>query len=152
MGEGPQEIFLKKRVQELGLNDEIKFIGFRKKWSKDWTWYNKKAKLNILPSLWFDNSPVSISEAMAFGTVPLVSDRGGTREMVVAGESGLVFEAGLITDLAGKISAVIRGEIDIKKMQKKAVERVAYLNGEERYYKKLMKIYKELIEKNENRD
>lgn len=152
MGEGPQETELKEKVRDLGLMKEVVFIGFKKKWSKEWIEYNNKAKLNILPSLWFDNSPVSISEAMAFGTVPLVSDRGGTPEMIEAGRSGLVFSAESIEDLVEKISSVIEKKVDLKKMQKEAVKRVQEINGEEQYYKNLISIYKELIKKNENRN
>jgi glycosyltransferase involved in cell wall biosynthesis len=152
MGEGPQETELKEKVRDLDLTKEIIFIGFKKKWSKEWVKYNSRAKLNILPSLWFDNSPIAISEAMAFGTVPLVSNRGGTSEMVKDEKSGLVFLADSIEDLAEKISLVIDKKIDLKKMQKKAVKRVREINGEEIYYEKLMSIYKELIEKNENRN
>lgn len=152
MGEGPQEIELKEKVKNLNLGEEIVFLGFKKRWSKEWMRYNKKAKLNILPSLWFDNSPVTISEAMAFGTIPLVSDRGGTSEMIEIEKSGLVFKATSIKDLADKIFLVIAEKIDLKKMQREAVKRVQEINGEEKYYRKLISIYKELINKNENRD
>lgn len=152
MGEGPQEIELKNKVKELGLEKEIIFLGFKKRWSDEWARYNKKAKLNILPSLWFDNSPVTISEAMAFGTVPLVSDRGGTKEMIEDKKSGLVFKASSVQDLADKILLIIEEKIDLKKMQKEAVLKVQEINGEENYYKNLISIYKELIEKYENRD
>jgi glycosyltransferase involved in cell wall biosynthesis len=152
MGEGLQETELKEKVRDLNLSKEIKFVGFKKKWSKEWIYYSSKAKLNILPSLWFENSPVSISEAMAFGTVPLVSDRGGTPEMIEAGKSGLVFSAESVEDLVEKISLVIDEKIDLKKMQKEAIKRVREINGEKVYYEKLMSIYKELIEKNENRN
>ncbi len=147
LGEGPQEIELKEEVKKRKLEKEIIFIGFRKKWSKDWVYYNSRAKLSILTSLWFDNSPVSISEAMAFGTVVLVSDRGGTKEMIEDGKSGLTFKANSIDDLIAKISLIINGKIDLKIMQKEAVSRVRKINGEEKYYQKLMKIYKELIDK-----
>jgi len=40
------------------------------------------AKYLILPSVWYENSPVSIVEAISLGIVPIVSNIGGMKELV----------------------------------------------------------------------
>ena len=48
----------------------------------------------VLPSLWVENHPVCLIEALACGTNILVSDLGGMREIVDESGVGFVFEPG----------------------------------------------------------
>jgi glycosyltransferase involved in cell wall biosynthesis len=57
----------------------------------------------IVPSIWWENSPVVIQEALAVGKPILCSRIGGMAEKVVDGETGLYFEPGSASDLAGKL-------------------------------------------------
>jgi glycosyltransferase involved in cell wall biosynthesis len=47
----------------------------------------------VLPSLWRENQPVSITEAMAAGIPVIASDMGGSGELVRHGVTGLLFPA-----------------------------------------------------------
>lgn len=47
----------------------------------------------VLPSIWWENSPVVIQEAFLAGRPPIVADLGGMREKVAHGVDGLHFEA-----------------------------------------------------------
>lgn len=60
------------------------------------------AKLTVVPSIWFDNSPTVIYESMLMGTPALGSNIGGIPELIREGETGYLFEAGNATDLAVK--------------------------------------------------
>jgi len=42
----------------------------------------KNAQFSVLPSIWYENSPVSIVESINLGLVPLVSNIGGMKELV----------------------------------------------------------------------
>jgi glycosyltransferase involved in cell wall biosynthesis len=48
----------------------------------------------VLPSLWPENSPVTIQEAFQFGPVVIASRIGGIPEMVREGVNGLLVEPG----------------------------------------------------------
>jgi glycosyltransferase involved in cell wall biosynthesis/GT2 family glycosyltransferase len=48
----------------------------------------------VVPSIWYENSPLAIHEAFQAGIPVLVSDLGGMRDLVVDGEGGLRFAAG----------------------------------------------------------
>lgn len=42
----------------------------------------KNAKYMVLPSIWYENSPVSIVESINYGLIPLVSNIGGMKELI----------------------------------------------------------------------
>jgi glycosyltransferase involved in cell wall biosynthesis len=58
----------------------------------------------VLPSLWFENAPLTIQEA-AFSRVPVIaSDHGGLAEHVIEGVTGLKFHPGDARDLRNKLA------------------------------------------------
>lgn len=58
----------------------------------------------VVPSLWYENSPMVIAEAAAAGIPVIVSDNGAPATLVEDGVTGLHFRAGDPADLANKIS------------------------------------------------
>jgi glycosyltransferase involved in cell wall biosynthesis len=64
----------------------------------DWT---------IVPSIWWENSPVVIQEAFLHHRPPIVSDIGGMAEKVRDGVDGLHFRAASPEDLAGRLRTVL---------------------------------------------
>lgn len=50
--------------------------------------------LLVVPSLWYENTPFSILEALHVGLPVVASDLGGIAEIVVEGQSGRLFPAG----------------------------------------------------------
>lgn len=58
----------------------------------------------ILPSIWFENAPLTLNEAAMSRTPILVSDRGGMLEFVQANEYGWTFKLGDPVDLASKMT------------------------------------------------
>ena len=57
----------------------------------------------VVPSLWWENSPLTIHEAFMAGLPVIGSDIGGMAEFVRDGENGLLFRVGDPADLAEKI-------------------------------------------------
>jgi glycosyltransferase involved in cell wall biosynthesis len=53
----------------------------------------------VVPSLWFENSPLTIHEAFLAGVPVLASDHGGMAELVRDGRGGLRFRTGDPEDL-----------------------------------------------------
>ena len=145
VGQGPEEENLKKLARQLKIEKLVKIKGFLPKNSPEWVKLFQKARFTVLPSIWYDNSPVAISESMAFGTPVIVSHLGGTPEMIEDGKSGLVFQAGQAEDLAEKIKTMLSDLSATGKMGEKAVERVKEINNEEKYYQKLIQVYQEVI-------
>ncbi|MEA3322657.1 MAG: glycosyltransferase family 4 protein [Patescibacteria group bacterium] len=147
-GDGPQIEFLQKYVINNDVADIVEFAGFCKKGSDKWLSLMKSASVAILPSIWYDNSPIAISESMAFSSPVIVSDFGGTKEMVQEGGSGFVFETNNSIELAQKMQKFIDDENLVGQMGDNARVWVEDLNSEEKYYQTLMRIYTDLINKN----
>ena len=61
----------------------------------------------ILPSIWPENQPVSITEAMACSLPVIAARMGGIPELVEDEKTGYLFEAGNPKDLALKMSAFL---------------------------------------------
>jgi glycosyltransferase involved in cell wall biosynthesis len=57
----------------------------------------------VVPSIWFENAPLTLSEAAIAGTPVLVSDRGGMLEFVRSNRYGWTFKLGDANDLADKM-------------------------------------------------
>jgi glycosyltransferase involved in cell wall biosynthesis len=63
------------------------------------------AQIDVLavPSLWYENTPFSMLEALHFGLPVLASDLGGLAEVVQHEKNGLLFKAGDVAALAAHI-------------------------------------------------
>jgi len=61
----------------------------------------------VVPSTWFENSPITIHEAYLTGTPVLASDIGGMAEFVEEGVDGLQFTTGDPEDLARKMQRFV---------------------------------------------
>jgi glycosyltransferase involved in cell wall biosynthesis len=61
----------------------------------------------VVPSVWFENSPLTIHEAYLAGVPVICSDRGGMAELVEDGKSGLHFRMGDAADLRAKIMRLL---------------------------------------------
>lgn len=61
----------------------------------------------VVPSTWFENSPITIHEAFQFRTPVVASDIGGMAELVHDGVDGLHFRAGDADDLAAKLGRFV---------------------------------------------
>jgi len=144
VGKGPAEESLKRKVAELKLGNQVRFRGFKK--GKELYGLVQASKFMVLPSTWYDNSPLVISESQLLGKPVLISDAGGSKEMIKDGETGLVFRAGVVDDLSKGIENILKMKKETReKMGKKGRENIIKLNNKEKYYKKLIGFYNELI-------
>ncbi len=60
----------------------------------------------VVPSLWYENTPFVVLEAMAAGVPVLASDLGGLSEQIVDGRNGELFVPGDAADLARRLIAL----------------------------------------------
>ena len=58
-----------------------------------------RASVVVVPSEWYENCPMSVLEAMAYGKPVVGSRMGGIPELVLDGETGFLFEAGSVDGL-----------------------------------------------------
>lgn len=145
IGEGPQQENLKKFVEQRKLN-KIEFLGYLQE--NDLRKILSRAKFIVLPSLWYENYPISLLESFALGTGAIVSRRGGNTEIVKEGKTGLVFSPGDYKELAYKIKNLYFNEKLITEFAKNARIQVEQNNNPEKHYQKIISIYQDLLKRN----
>ncbi len=103
VGEGNSKAYLKGLVQELGLQESVKFRGSLPRS----TIYSELCNYDLLvqPSR-YEGFGLAVVEAMAAGVPVLVSDLEGPREIVEGGRFGFSFSPGDETDCARQIQSI----------------------------------------------
>lgn len=144
VGHGPAQEALEKLTRELGLEKEVEFWGFKQ--GAELKEIVASSKFVVLPSLWFDNSPLIISEAQLLEKPVLVSCRGGSGEMLIDQKTGWIFDPENQADFVSKLSQALKLEKpELQKMGQAGRENILQLNSEEKYYTQLMEIYQRVI-------
>ena len=77
----------------------------------------------VMPSLWYENSPMMLAEAAAVGIPVIVSDHGAPATLVENGVTGLHFRAGDVGDLSEKIALLHRDQAYAYSMGQNAYQR-----------------------------
>lgn len=85
----------------------------------------------VVPSIWWENSPVVIQEARQAGVPLLVSDIGGMAENVLPGVDGLHFRRGSPVDLARAMrqAAMAETRARLGASVREVIGRVEFLAG-----------------------
>lgn len=117
VGGGPQEQELRTQVTKLGLDEFIRFEGH----VNDVRPYLGQADLLVLSSD-KEGLPLAIAEAMAMGLPCIATDVGGTREIVIHGQTGLLVKPGSADDLCRAMDFLIVQEAERRRMALAAKE------------------------------
>jgi glycosyltransferase involved in cell wall biosynthesis len=104
-----------------------------------------KASVITLPSKWYENCPMSILEAMAYGKPVVGSRMGGIPELVVENETGLLFVAGDVAELAARLETLMSNPDLRKRMGAAARSRAESMFSLVRHNEGLMSIYREVL-------
>jgi glycosyltransferase involved in cell wall biosynthesis len=119
-GSGPLHAGLEAKAAALGLAGDAVFIGDR----SDIGDVMQATDLVVLPSHDEGMSNV-VLEAMAAGRAVIASDVGGNPEVIVDGESGLLFATGDAAALTGKLRSLVADERRRESIGRNARERIA---------------------------
>jgi glycosyltransferase involved in cell wall biosynthesis len=68
----------------------------------------------LIPSLWYENAPVAVIEAAAYGLGVIGSRIGGIPELVHEGSTGMLFEPGSAGALASIMRRLAQGEVHLE--------------------------------------
>jgi glycosyltransferase involved in cell wall biosynthesis len=101
----------------------------------------RKSLFAVVPSVYYDNSPMAILESFALGK-PVVGARiGGIPEFVRDGETGLTFEPGNAADLRAKILQLLQDRPQIAAMGGRARRFVERSFSPDAHYEGLLRLY-----------
>ena len=106
------------RLKAMVKNGNIKFMGGYKNWEVG----NVLSDLDVIvvPSIWYENSPLVIHEAFLAKIPVIASNAGGMAELVQHMKNGLLFKIGDPMDLGRKIDLLIKNPEMIRKLGQNA--------------------------------
>jgi len=103
IGDGNWRARLEEQSRQLGISENVHFAG--KIWGKELIDIVPKAKIGIVPSVWFEPMGGVALELIASGLPVIVSEEGGLKECV--GRAGLTFPNGDVPTLAEKMKLLL---------------------------------------------
>jgi len=105
----------------------------------------REASYLVLPSICYENFPLTLVEAFANGLPVLASRLGAMAELVEPGSTGLLFEAGNPDDLAAKMAWADAHPEDMARMGRAGRRRYEQHYTPDRSYECLMSIYRNAL-------
>lgn len=121
--------------------DNVEFLGFKS--GDELKMLISKALFSVYPSEWYENCPLSIIESQNLGTPIVVSDLGGTKELVKSGVNGLIFKAGDKEELKITIENLFNDKLLLNKMYQNCIKN--QYKTIDNYYKIIIKLYNDVI-------
>lgn len=144
IGSGPNLQTLRKLVQDLGVEDNVIFTG--KISDKDLKDAYNAANINLLPST-LESFGLTPMEALASGTISIVSKETGVSEYLRAYGIGYVLSSRDPAELAKAILHVYRNPEEANAKTKKAVDILEKNFSWPSYVRRLLEIYKTISRK-----
>ncbi len=141
VGDGPDRKKLLKKAHMLHLleSGKVVFVGRKSAEERDRILLASKALL--VPSLWYENQPYVIMEALSLGTPVTVSDTGALPDMIDQGENGFSFRNGSVESLVSFLVTIDRKTPDEWKNIKENALRCARTYDPNIFFKRLLEIY-----------
>ncbi len=136
LGKGKDEDEFKKTA---GSDKRIIFHGFVP--DEELITLYRKANVSVVPSIWYDNSPMVIYESLTNGTPVIGSRIGGIPELIEEGYNGFLFETGNVEELKGILENLIEHPSELKRLEEGASESVKRYDIDG-YIQKLEELYK----------
>ena len=148
VGAGPERANYEARIMNHGLGDKVRLLG--PKYGEDLKKIINSAKAIVVSSLWAENMPFTLLEAMAMGKVVLGARIGGLPEIIDNSRTGYLYDIKNKADLSTKINMIMRkSDHDLKIMGEKAKEKIFGLRIE-KHYEKLEKLYEKAKNQKKN--
>lgn len=121
VGDGPLRPDLEAEAVELGIQDRVVFTGF----CEDLPGALAAMDVFALPSILEEGFPTAVLEAQAAGLPVIATDKGGTRETIDVGQTGLLVPPKDAASLAGAIAELAQDVPRRKAMAQAAPEWIA---------------------------
>lgn len=143
VGEGPFRAQCEELSESLGLSERIRFEGYCDNIPKVLSEHD----LFVLATRW-EGFPRSTLEAMSAGLPALVSDVGGSREMILSGETGFLVEPNDEDALVETLELALASPLALQRMGEKGRERFLQTFSFEIMFSKYLALYSDLVPAN----
>lgn len=132
-------------IQENYLSDRVELLGMLEKPALDRLY--RKALAVVIPSIWYENLPNVLLEAVASGAPVLVSNIGSLTETVVDGETGLTFDPFDPNDVARVLQEAITDPQRLNTLAQNAFDVIKAIHSPESHYRQLNNIFESALKK-----
>jgi len=147
VGEGPEKAPLMQYSDEHNLNN-VSFLGYKS--GDELSQLIADSQFVVVPSEWYDNSPLVIYESLSMGKPVIGSDLGGIPELIDDGTDGFVFKAGDEKMLAEKINQLYSDKKLAKNFGLNGRAKAEKNFSHDAHYKWIFERYQTLLADNEN--
>lgn len=141
-GDGPQRDELVKLAASLGLANVV-FVGYVGPEERDLL--IARSRFTVLPSHAYETLGKTILESYAKARAVVASNTGSRRELVLHGETGILYRCGDVNALSEAIKHLSAAPQSAAHMGRKGWELVRQQYTPESHYRKLSSLYEELI-------
>ena len=108
VGSGPEAAALRQQTHDLGLTDQVEFVGVKK--GAELAVLLNEHRIQVVPSVWAEPFGIVALEGLECGCIVVASAGGGLPEAL--GEHGVVFPNGDVRALAGRLLRVLERPLD----------------------------------------
>lgn len=138
IGEGSLRDGLIERAAKTGARDRIKIPG---RISRDEIRAAmRRARAVVVPSVWYENCPLSAIEAFSFGVPIIASDIGGLPEIATADAGSRVFPPGSVTELSQELISVHENREHLREQMNMARKAYEVRYSPDRHIDKYLKL------------
>lgn len=134
LGIGEEYDSLQKAIEDLGLEKNIKLLGFKKNPYP----YIKKSKICVMTSE-FEGCPLVMAECMVMGKAIISTNHKAAKELLNNGENGVLVNINDEINLANEIENLILNKDRINHFEKKALK-ASYIFEYDKFEKKLKQV------------
>ncbi len=142
------ETAIRALARRLGLEGTIDWIGFTRNVNRELA----KIDVFVLPSLFGEGLPMVILEAMATGLPVIASRVEGVPLAVAHRQTGLLVDAGSVSQLARAIEEIISGEVDYAALSRGARLRHAESFSDEKMAAGVAAVYRDVLTSVDRKD
>ena len=101
----------------------------------------QESRFVVVPSVWYENMPNVVLEAMSLGRPVIASRLGSLEEMINHGETGFLFDPGSPEDLAEKITSLLQDKEKTQLMGSRARDFIKNVHSIHAHMTSLKKIF-----------
>lgn len=142
VGDGPQRQELEQFVSDHRIAN-VEFVGYKSK--AEVKELLSHAAFTVVPSEWYENSPLVIYEAFAMGKPVIGATIGGITEFIEPNRDGMHFSPGDEDSLADCIQSLLDHPQNVIEMGKRARAKAELLFAPEEHYSWIHRIYERLL-------
>ncbi len=138
-GDGELRNELQKQVNELGVSERVKLLGFR----NDIAGLLNSMDVFVLPSLW-EQLPISILEAMSLGKPIIATSVNGVPEEL--GDCGILINPANVEEIINAVELLVKNKELREELGRKAEQRFYKYFRQEVMGEKTLEVYKEFLD------